>query len=68
MTIQEIIDSLAAAQEQLKRAIEGLYALKKISRNDERGYHAADTPVRRPAREQAAEADPMTRAKKKYYN
>ena len=31
--------------------LEGLYAMKKISRSDERGYHAAETPVRRPSRE-----------------
>jgi magnesium chelatase subunit I len=51
--------------------LEGLYALKKISRSEERGYHAADTPVRRPAvRETAFNADaPMpTGGKKKYYN
>jgi magnesium chelatase subunit I len=51
--------------------LEGLYALKKISRNDERGYHAAETPVRRPvAREAAFTADtPLpTAGKKKYYN
>jgi magnesium chelatase subunit I len=51
--------------------LEGLYAMKKISRNDERGYHAAE-PARRPARaaEAAAAMDeglPMT-GKKKYYN
>ena len=53
--------------------LEGLYATKKISRSDDRGYHAADVPVaRRPART-AAEADfedmpPMPGGKKKYYN
>jgi magnesium chelatase subunit I len=51
--------------------LEGLYALKKISRSEERGYHAAETPVRRPAaRENAFNVDaPMpTGGKKKYYN
>ena len=33
--------------------LEGLYTLKKISRSDERGYHATDTPARRPSREEA---------------
>src|SRR5689334_14182522 len=28
--------------------LEGLYALKKIGRSDERGYHATESPVRRP--------------------
>ena len=51
--------------------LEGLYAMKKIGRSDERGYHAAETPVRRPvAREAAFTADsPLpTGGKKKYYN
>jgi magnesium chelatase subunit I len=51
--------------------LEGLYALKKISRSEDRGYHAAEAPVRRPtARETALNADaPMpTGGKKKYYN
>ena len=51
--------------------LEGLYALKKIGRSDERGYHAADTPVRRPvAREAAFTTDTPLPAsgKKKYYN
>ena len=52
--------------------LEGLYAMKKISRNEERGYHAAETPVRRPAREAAAFNDetpmPTGGGKKKYYN
>jgi len=52
--------------------LEGLYALKKITRSDERGYHAADTPVRRPAvRETAFNVDapmPTGSGKKKYYN
>jgi magnesium chelatase subunit I len=51
--------------------LEGLHAMKKIGRSDERGYHAAETPVRRPvAREAAFTADsPLPSAgKKKYYN
>jgi magnesium chelatase subunit I len=53
--------------------LEGLYATKKISRSDERGYHGAD-PVapRRPSRpvpDEAFEAElPQGRGKKKYYN
>ena len=51
--------------------LEGLYALKKIGRSDERGYHATETPVRRPAREVAFNEDtpmPTAGGKKKYYN
>ncbi|MGE3402881.1 MAG: magnesium chelatase [Vicinamibacterales bacterium] len=51
--------------------LEGLYALKKISRSDERGYHGAEAPPRRSAREAAFadEAMPqMPAGKKKYYN
>ncbi|HEY5617535.1 MAG TPA: hypothetical protein VIK60_06285 [Vicinamibacterales bacterium] len=51
--------------------LEGLHALKKIGRSDERGYHAAEAPVRRPvAREAAFTADTPLPAggKKKYYN
>jgi magnesium chelatase subunit I len=53
--------------------LEGLYALKKISRSDERGYHASETPVRRPAREASFDEEtPMPRMPggkgKKYYN
>ena len=52
-------------------ALEGLYALKKISRSDERGYHAAETPVRRPSRQERDfdENTPVPGGtKKKYYN
>ena len=52
-------------------ALEGLYALKKISRSEERGYHAADTPVRRPTRAERNfdESIPTPGgSKKKYYN
>jgi magnesium chelatase subunit I len=52
--------------------LEGLYALKKIGRSDERGYHATDTPVRRPARERTLSDEPALptsgSGKKKYYN
>jgi len=52
--------------------LEGLYATKKISRSEERGYHGADTPVRRPSREASFDEDPpaprIPQGKKKYYN
>ena len=53
--------------------LEGLYATKKISRSDERGYHAAETAApRRPARVTEPSFDDMPPvpggAKKKYYN
>ena len=53
--------------------LEGRYALKKISRNDERGYHAAETAVRRPTREasfpdEKTQSIPTAGGKKKYYN
>jgi len=52
--------------------LEGLYALKKISRSEERGYHASEPAVRRPVpREAALSADmpmPSGGGKKKYYN
>ena len=53
--------------------LEGLYAIKKISRTDERGYHAGEPAVRRPAREATSrqEETPATgpgNGKKKYYN
>jgi len=52
--------------------LEGLYAQKKISRSDERGYHGAEPPQRRPTA-RAAERDvdesiPLPGGKKKYYN
>jgi magnesium chelatase subunit I len=49
----------------------GFYAMKKISRNDERGYHASETGVRRPPHEPLApdEAPPRRgEGRKKYYN
>ena len=58
-------------------ALEGLYSQKKISRNDERGYHATE-PVRRPQPQQSRtpvltpddldDDSPIGKKKKKYYN
>jgi magnesium chelatase subunit I len=52
--------------------LEGLYATKKISRSEERGYHGSDPGPRRPAREVTLKEDPpMPTAGgkgKKYYN
>jgi magnesium chelatase subunit I len=52
--------------------LEGLYAQKKISRSDERGYAAGpEAPTRRPARREEQQMDEefrMPGAKKKYYN
>ena len=50
--------------------LEGLYATKKISRNDERGYHASETGVRRPQHEPVLsdEAPEPGSGRKKYYN
>jgi magnesium chelatase subunit I len=54
--------------------LEGLYATKKISRSEERGYHGAETPVRRPSRETSFDEDvpaprvPSGGKGKKYYN
>jgi magnesium chelatase subunit I len=51
--------------------LEGLYALKKISRSEERGYHGADTPVRKPSREMNMDDEPRVPSgggRKKYYN
>jgi magnesium chelatase subunit I len=51
--------------------LEGLYAQKKISRTDERGYAAADSTPRRPSRREEEllnEEMQMPRGKKKYYN
>jgi magnesium chelatase subunit I len=52
--------------------LEGLYAQKKISRSEDRGYHAAEPPQRRAAA-RATERDldeglPLPGGKKKYYN
>jgi magnesium chelatase subunit I len=52
--------------------LEGFYATKKISRNDERGYHATEPAVRRPSRESLTNDDSAMpssgSSKKKYYN
>jgi magnesium chelatase subunit I len=54
--------------------LEGLYATRRISRSEERGYHATEQPVRRPSRETIArEEEPVMPptgggGKKKYYN
>jgi magnesium chelatase subunit I len=51
--------------------LEGLYAQKKISRSDERGYSAAETAPRRAARREEVTLDEEIRipsGKKKYYN
>ncbi|MDE3156335.1 MAG: magnesium chelatase [Acidobacteriota bacterium] len=52
--------------------LEGLYALKKISRSEERGYHATEAPRRQsrtPAAESFDEGLPLPGpGKKKYYN
>jgi magnesium chelatase subunit I len=49
--------------------LEGLYSLKKISRSDDRGYQAAETP-RRPSRgsEPLFDQGVPVAGKKKYYN
>jgi magnesium chelatase subunit I len=51
--------------------LEGLYAQKKISRSEERGYSAAEAAPRRAARREEPAVDegfPMPGGKKKYYN
>jgi magnesium chelatase subunit I len=51
--------------------LEGFYATKKISRSDERGYHATEPAVRRPARDLAGDEPTLPTAggrNKKYYN
>jgi magnesium chelatase subunit I len=51
--------------------LEGLYAQKKISRSDERGYGAAEAAPRRGARREEVSLDEEIRMpgnKKKYYN
>jgi magnesium chelatase subunit I len=52
--------------------LEGLYAQKKITRSEERGYHAAEPQPRRPPRQSETSLEeglplPGT-GKKKYYN
>ena len=51
--------------------LEGLYAQKKISRSEERGYAANEVAARRPARREEPALDEeirMPTGKKKYYN
>jgi magnesium chelatase subunit I len=51
--------------------LEGLYAMKKIGRSEERGYQATETPVRRPQRDAVRTDEAPIAAgggKKKYYN
>jgi len=51
--------------------LEGLYAQKKISRSEERGYSAAETAARRPTRREEQSINEEVRipsGKKKYYN
>ena len=52
--------------------LEGLYAQKKISRSEERGYHAAEPQQRRQSPRMADrdldEGIPLPGSKKKYYN
>ena len=50
--------------------LEGLYAIKKISRSDERGYHAGEPAARRPSRDAGFDEEPRMPAGKgkKYYN
>jgi hypothetical protein len=51
--------------------LEGLYAQKKISRSEERGYAANEVAPRRPSRREESTPDEeirMPTGKKKYYN
>jgi magnesium chelatase subunit I len=51
--------------------LEGLYAIKKISRSEERGYHGAEPAARKPAREMNLDDEPRVPSgggRKKYYN
>ncbi len=50
--------------------LEGLYAMKRISRSEERGYHGTEPAARRPTREvvMADEGPRVPAGKKKYYN
>jgi magnesium chelatase subunit I len=51
--------------------LEGLYATRKISRSDERGYHGAEPSVRKPTREMSLDEEPRVPSgggRKKYYN
>jgi len=51
--------------------LEGLYATRKISRSEERGYHSAEPAVRKPTREMSLDEEPRVPSgggRKKYYN
>jgi magnesium chelatase subunit I len=51
--------------------LEGLYATRKISRSDERGYHGAEPTLRKPSREMSLDDEPRVPSggsRKKYYN
>src|SRR5688572_22887270 len=51
--------------------LEGLYATKKISRSEERGYHGSEPSVRKPSREMTLDEEPRVPSgggRKKYYN
>ena len=51
--------------------LEGLYATRKISRSDERGYHGAEPTLRKPSREMSLDEEPRVPSggsRKKYYN
>ena len=51
--------------------LEGLYATKKISRSEDRGYHGSEPAPRRPAREAVFSDEtpmPSVGKGKKYYN
>jgi magnesium chelatase subunit I len=51
--------------------LEGLYATRKISRSDERGYHGAEPAMRKPSREMNLDDEPRVPSgggRKKYYN
>ena len=51
--------------------LEGLYATRKISRSDERGYHGAEPTIRKPSREMSLDDEPRVPSggsRKKYYN
>ena len=78
--LRELVDHLAigsgaaapAVASAIDFVLEGLYAQKKISRSDERGYAAGAEPaVRRPARREEPPLEEEVRlpgGKKKYYN
>jgi magnesium chelatase subunit I len=61
----------AAVASAIDFVLEGLYAQKKISRTDERGYSAVEQTQRRPTRREEQAMDEEIRipsGKKKYYN